>query len=134
MSDNDAISDVVPGRWTVHPSPITHHSSLFQTLRWRMLRNSLPQLAVHSRVRLVTILLASLLIAGTVFIGSLEGFQLLRIQKIPFSGQIVGTLFDFLFLALAMLLIFSGGLILYGSLFTAAETSFLLATPVRTDR
>jgi ABC-2 type transport system permease protein len=108
-------------------------SALFHRLRWRMLRNTLRLLAGHSRVRIVTILVASLLIAGTVFAGSFEGFQLLHVQKIPFSGRIVGALFDFLFLALAVLLIFSGGLILYSSLFSAAETNFLLATPVRAD-
>src|SRR5947199_6722945 len=102
---------------------------LFQWLRGRSVRNAGAQLAGTARVRLVTIILASLLIAGTVFAGSLEGFTLLRHQNIPFSGRIVGTLFDFLFLALAVLLVFSGGLILYGSLFAAAETSFLLSTP-----
>jgi ABC-2 type transport system permease protein len=111
----------------------TQHAALFQRLRWQLIANTLPQMAIHSRVRLVTILLASVLIAGTVFAGTLEGFQLLQLQKIPFSGRIVGALFDFLFLALAVLLVFSGGLILYGSLFTAAETGFLLATPVRAD-
>ena len=47
------------------------------------------------------------------------------------SGGIVGILLDLLFLSLAVLLVFSSGLILYGSLFTAAETAFLLSKPVR---
>src|SRR5206468_11398196 len=63
-----------------------------------------------------------------------EGFWLLQRQNIPFSGRIVGTLFDFLFLALAVLLVFSGGIILYSSLFTSAETAFLLSTPARADQ
>ena len=32
-----------------------------------------------------------------------------------------------------MLLVFSGGLILYASLFTSPETNFLLSTPARAD-
>jgi ABC-2 type transport system permease protein len=88
----------------------------------------------NSRARLVTIILCSLVIAGTVFAGSYEGFGLLHHQHIPFGGRIVGTVFDFLFLSLATLLVFSGGLILYGSLFTSAETAFLLGTPARADR
>jgi ABC-2 type transport system permease protein len=84
-------------------------------------------------MRLGTIVVCCLLIAGTVFAGSYEGFALLRLYRIPFSGRLVGTLFDFLFLALAVLLIFSGGLILYGSLFSAPETTFLLSTPARAD-
>ena len=43
-------------------------------------------------------------------------------------------LFDFLFLALAVLLIFSGGIILYSSLFASPETAFLLGTPARADQ
>ena len=39
-----------------------------------------------------------------------------------------------LFFSLGVLLIFSGGLILHGSLFTAAETAFLLSKPVRADQ
>jgi ABC-2 type transport system permease protein len=118
---------------TQHSTLSTQHS-VFQRLRWRAFRNASALLAVHSRVRLATIVFCCLLIAGTVFAGSFEGFGLMQSYKIPFSGRIVGTLFDFLFLALAALLIFSGGLILYGSLFSAAETTFLLSTPARADQ
>src|SRR5262249_22648080 len=86
------------------------------------------------RVRLVTIVLCSLLIAGTVFAGSLEGLRLLERQNIPFSGRLVGTLFDFLFLALAVLLIFSRRLILYSRLFASPATDFLLSPPARAAR
>ena len=107
---------------------------LFQRLRWRLVRNAARLLFGAARVRVVTIILCSLLVGATVFAGSYEGFQLLQRQRIPFSGQIIGTLFDFLFLALGMLLIFSGGLILYSSLFTSPETAFLLSTPARADQ
>ncbi len=52
----------------------------------------------------------------------------------PLEGGIVGILLDLLFLSLAVLLVFSSGLILYGSLFTSAETAFLLAKPVAADQ
>src|SRR5581483_10391527 len=107
---------------------------LFQWLRWRVACNAGTLLLGNSRVRLVTIVLCSLLVAGTVFAGSYEGFGLLQGRNIPFSGRIVGTLFDFLFLSLAVLLVFSGGIILFSSLFTSAETAFLLSTPARADQ
>src|SRR5262245_32318994 len=107
---------------------------LFQWLRWRIARNAGALLLGNSRVRLVTIIVCSLLVGGVVFAGSLEVFLFLKRTEIPFSGRIVGTLFDFLFLALGMLLIFSGGLILYSSLFTSPETAFLLSTPARADQ
>ena len=107
---------------------------VFQSLRLAVVRNAARLLVGQSRLRLATILLASFLIAGTVFAGSFEGFLLLKRQNIPFSGRIVGMLFDFLFLALSVLLVFSGGIILYSSLFTSPETAFLLATPAKADQ
>jgi ABC-2 type transport system permease protein len=75
-----------------------------------------------------------LLVAGTVFAGAYEGFEFLQRQHLSSGGRLIGILFDFLFLSLAVLLIFSGGIILYSSLFTAPETAFLLSTPARADQ
>jgi ABC-2 type transport system permease protein len=108
--------------------------SVFFRLRMKTARNAGAMLLGHSRARLITVIVCSALIAGTVFAGSFEGFEFLNEKQIPYSGRIVGILFDFLFLALAMLLVFSGGLILYGSLFTAPETAFLLSTPAPADQ
>src|SRR5438876_5233904 len=107
---------------------------LFQRLRWTVARNAGSLVVGNSRARLIMIVVSSLIVAGTVFAAGLEGFLFLRHTEIPFSGRIVGTLFDFLFLALGMLLIFSGGILLYSSLFTSAETAFLLSTPARADQ
>ena len=63
---------------------------------------------------------------------SCSALSLVRVQrtrpvnKIPFKGLIVGGLFDLLFFTLGAMLIFSTGIILYASLFTAPETRFLL--------
>ena len=110
------------------------HPWLFHRLRWQSIRNAGAALAGPTRIRIVSIGLCSLLVAGTVFAGAFEGFAFLKRQQILPSGQLIGILFDFLFLSLAVLLVFSGGIILYSSLFTAPETEFLLGTPVRADR
>jgi ABC-2 type transport system permease protein len=107
---------------------------LFQRLRWVLLRNSTATVMHGSPVRLITILVCSMLVWLGVFLGSAWGFHSLRAQHIPFAGGIVGTLFDLLFLALAVMLIFSTAIILYSSLFSATETAFLLTTPARADR
>lgn len=107
---------------------------IFQQLRWRLFRNSLRTLLEGSPVRLVTIIACSLLIWAGVFIASAWGFHDLQAQHIPFAGGIIGTLFDLLFLALAVMLIFSTAIILYSSLFSAAETTFLLTTPAAADQ
>ena len=108
---------------------------LLQRLRWRLLRNSWEVLTSQSSMRPLTILLCSVVVWVFVFSISLGGFRFLRFDmRLPLSGGLVEILLDLLFLALAALLVFSSGLILYGSLFTAAETDFLLSKPVRSDQ
>jgi ABC-2 type transport system permease protein len=75
----------------------------------------------------------SLGIWGFVFVVSLIGFWVLQ-TRIPLTGDIVGTLFDILFLSLGVMLTFSSGIILYSSLFTTPEAAFLLGTPARADQ
>jgi ABC-2 type transport system permease protein len=107
---------------------------LFQWLRWRLFRNSLRTLFHGSPVRLITIVCCSLVVWGGIYAASLWGFRSLQIHEIPFAGGIIGMLFDMLFLALSVMLIFSSGIILYSSLFSAAETGFLLSTPAPADQ
>lgn len=107
---------------------------LFQRLRYWRLRNAVRVLVAQSSPRIFLILLFSLLIALGVFGASYEGFRYMSVRQLPMLGGLVGMLFDLLFLALAAMLIFSTGIILYSSLFSAAETTFLLASPARADQ
>src|SRR5947209_9605183 len=86
---------------------------LFQWLRLRLLRNSFRVVVQQSFVRLLTILLCSALIWGALFTLSYLGFHELKTRwRLPLDGQIVGVLFDVMFLMLTGLLLFSTGLIL----------------------
>ena len=114
--------------------PPVNQPLLFQTLRWRILRNTLASAFRGSLLRIVIIVFCSILIWGGIFAVSAEGFYFLSLKKIPLAGGIVGTLFDVLFVALAVLLIFSSGIILYSSLFSSAESAFLLTTPAAADQ
>jgi ABC-2 type transport system permease protein len=109
---------------------------LFQRLRWTLFRNTYRHLFGNSLVRPVTILLCSIVVWAFVFAFSYLGFRFVSRppMNLPADGQIVGLLLALLFFALGVLLIFSGGLILYASLFTAAETGFLLSKPVTADQ
>src|SRR5258708_6420651 len=107
---------------------------VLQHLRWRQLRNTLGGLMKGSSLRVFTIFLVSLLVWGFVFGVSLEGLQFLRQRGLPLGGAIVGTLFDLLFLTLTAGLIASTGIILYSSLFSSDETTFLLSTPAPADQ
>ena len=106
---------------------------LFRRLRYRLLRNSAHVLFQQSALRVFTILAISVLVSGFVFGLSLEGFHFVRQFGLPASGSVVGTIFDFLFLTLSVMLLFSTALILYSSLFASAEAQFLLRTPALAD-
>ena len=108
---------------------------LLQWLRWRLWRNGLATLWRRSpgRIAVMLLLLRAHLRRRASPSASL-GFGWLRHENIPFAGSIIGTLFDLLFLSLAVMLIFSTGIILYSSLFASAETAFLLTTPAAVDQ
>jgi ABC-2 type transport system permease protein len=109
---------------------------LFGRLRRRLLHNTVRVLTEQSSLRVISIVLTSLLIWLFVFGVSWSGFRFLTShgQRVPAFGQIIGVLFDFLFMSLAVMLVFSTGLILYSSLFNSAEAAFLLSTPARADQ
>ncbi len=121
-------------RHPVTPSP--NQMRLFGRLRWRVLRNTLRVLREQSSLRLVSIAVTSVTIWALVFGVSWAGFHYIAQppQRVPAFGSIVGVLFDVMFAALGVMLILSTGLILYSSLFNAAETAFLLSTPARADQ
>jgi ABC-2 type transport system permease protein len=116
------------------PQPVPQFR-LFLRLRWRLLYNSARGLIQRSALRVISILLTSLVIWVFVFLVSYEGFSWIRTrQYVPAFGNIIGVLFDFLFVALGVMLVFSTALILYSSLFKTDEARFLLCTPARADQ
>ncbi len=106
---------------------------LFQRLRWRLVRNATRQLFGQT-MRPLTILWACVIVWAFVFAISYAGFRVMQQNRLPVSGGIVHLLFAVLFLTLGGMLVFSTGLILYGSLFASAETGYLLSKPVRADQ
>jgi ABC-2 type transport system permease protein len=112
-----------------------HEAALLQWLRWRQLRNTLRLNLRQGPLRLLTILFCCLLIWGTIFALAYLGFYELRDKwHLHLDGQLIVVLFSLTFVALAMLLVFSTGIILYSSLFTARESTFLLTTPLAADQ
>src|SRR5262245_42852084 len=116
------------------PAPVSR-ARLFAGLRRRLLRNELRTLLDQSPVRVVSLVLTSLVIWAFVFLLGFAGFRYIaREQKVPAFGAIIAVLLDYQFAALGVMLVFSTALILYSSLFTSAESAFLLATPARADQ
>ena len=110
----------------------TSFAILFQQLRWRTLCNSLRVLREQALLRSITILLCSLLVWGFIFGLSYHGYYELRYRFAIPLDRLMPDL-DVLFLSLSALLIFSSGIILYSSLFAAAEANYLLSLPVPAD-
>ena len=107
----------------------------FQKLRWRTASNGLRLLRERSLVRIITIFFCSLLVWVSLFAISYFSFHEMRVQwKLPLNHMLLEFLLDTLFLSLMLLLIFSTGIIVYSSLFSSPEASFLLSTPLPADQ
>jgi ABC-2 type transport system permease protein len=120
--------------FSITAAPPVHEGRLFRRLRWRLFRNATRQMLGQTTVRPVTIVVAGVVVWVFVFAISLGGFEFLKQYRLPVSGGIVGMLFALMFLTLGAMLVFSTGLILYGSLFASAESGYLLSKPVRADQ
>jgi ABC-2 type transport system permease protein len=107
---------------------------LFLTLRLRVARNQLRSLMGGSLIQPVAILACSISIWAFVFFISFEGFSFMKQHDLALTDRFVGLVLDLLFFSLGVFLVFSTGLILYGSLFTSAETAFLLSKPAAADQ
>jgi ABC-2 type transport system permease protein len=134
MNDSSPLALAPLARGERAGEPPLRAGRVFQRLRTRLLHNGLAVALRQSSVRLVTILFCSLLVWGGVYAASAWGFHLFQAERLPLFGGIVGLLFDLLFLSLTVLLVFSSGIILYGSLFSSAEATFLLQTPAPADQ
>jgi ABC-2 type transport system permease protein len=114
--------------------PVADQSRLFRRLRYTLFRNSLQVALRTGRLRLLSLIATSILVAFFTFAVSLYLFNQLAVNNIPFKGAIVEALFDLLFFTLGTMLLFSTGIILYASLFTSPEARYLLTTPARSDQ
>jgi ABC-2 type transport system permease protein len=115
------------------PLPVADQPRVFRRLRLALARNGLRVALETGRVRFLSMIATSLVVSGFTFGASWYMFHLLATNSIPFKGAIVSGLFDLLFFTLGAMLVFSTGIILYASLFTAPEARFLLSTPARAD-
>lgn len=114
---------------------MTAPALLFQSLRWRLMRNGFSLLVAHSWWRVLTIVYVCAIIWGVLFSLSWYGFHELKTRwDIKIQQMLIETVFDLFFFTLMILLTISTSIILYSSLFAGTESQFLLATPVPDDQ
>ncbi len=113
-------------------------AQLFVRMRLTEVRAHLRQLMDTARLRTLLVITLSALFWVGLFVLFYYGFQFLEscIAKPgdPIHARTVEFIFHLFFASLNVMLIFSSGIILYGGLFSSAETRFLLTTPAREER
>lgn len=115
---------------------LADEARLFWLLRRKILKNLFRLALENSRLRLsLVVLLAALLWLG-LFMLFADGFKFLRvtIHDPIIHAETVQAVYGVFFTALTVMLVFSTGVILYGSLYRSAEANFLLTLPARSER
>lgn len=110
--------------------------ALFRWLGQRLFINGFKVMAQRQRLRLGLIIGLGIIIWGGLLYLFMEGFHFLR--GFDFSGNVslgvTELIFGLFFASVTGLTLFSTGLMIYGNLFSSAETTFLMALPARADQ
>lgn len=123
---------------TAFPQPLSAEAEarLFWRLRRQTLINALRQTFRESRLRVFLVLLLSGIFWGGLFGLFIEAFKFMA-MSLPNAAtrdEAVRAMFGVFFASLTVMLAFSSGIILYGSLYRSREVQFLMTTPVRSER
>ncbi len=102
-------------------------------LRWRRFRNTLGGMVADSRLRAAMITFCSAVFWTGLFLLFLGSFHFIA-GYIDLANTLVEYLFSMFFLSLLAMLLFSNGIIVHAALFRSPESTYLLTTPVSTDR
>jgi ABC-2 type transport system permease protein len=123
-------TDGYPG--TVQPE----QRVLFRRLGGQLAFNAMKVMIEKQRLRFFLIIVLGIVIWGGLLYLFIEGFEFLR--GFDFSGNVsmgvTELIFGLFFVSVTGLTLFSTGLMIYGNLFSSAETAFLLASPARADQ
>ncbi len=110
-------------------------SRAFHRLRWRSFRAGVAQGMATSRLRYALVASLTVLLWYGLFYLVEQGFLFMK-STLPMGTHnlLVPGIFNFFFLGLFVMLIFSSSVILYGSLFRGGEVAYLLTMPIEEER
>ncbi len=116
--------------------PAPREARAFWRMRYRLVTTIADQTFSQARFRLTLIVILSLMLWLGLFALFAEGFALMNtgIRDQSIYDETVRAVFGTFFATLMVMLVFSAGIILYGSLFRSREIAFLLTLPARVER
>ncbi|MGI9457041.1 MAG: putative ABC transporter permease subunit, partial [Aeoliella sp.] len=127
------------------PASVARHAvsedreaQIFWRLRYRMARTHLGQIFSSARLRTSLVVALSLFFWIGLFILFFQAFNFVKTHVggagAAYHAQTFKLVFHLFFASLNVMLVFSSGIILYGTLFRSPETRLLMAMPVRDER
>jgi ABC-2 type transport system permease protein len=111
-------------------------SAAFWRLRRRLMANLAREALSTARLRTAFVILLTTVFWIALYVLFVEGFRFLDLS-IPHAqtrAQVASKIFELFFFSILVMLLFSTGILLYGSLYRAREARFLLTTPARDAR
>ncbi|MFM8708145.1 MAG: putative ABC transporter permease subunit, partial [Planctomycetia bacterium] len=98
-------------------------------LRGRIAWHVFTSMLTGARLRLALLSLLSVVFWGVLYAIFVEGFSFLE----ELHAEVISLLFNAFFSSLMIMLVFSTGILLYGSMYCSQEARLLLTMPVRAE-
>ncbi|MFM1997872.1 MAG: hypothetical protein RLZZ111_2259 [Planctomycetota bacterium] len=102
---------------------------VFARLRSRLAWQTLRSMLTGARLRLALVCLLSAVFWGSLYGLFFEGFSFLD----SIHAEVISLLFNAFFSTLMVMLVFSTGILLYGSMYCSAEARLLMTLPIRSE-
>ena len=109
--------------------PLEAEARLFWWLRATIAWETLRSMLLGARLRLTLVALLSLVFWGSLYGLFVEGFTFLD----SIHAEVISLLFNAFFSSLMIMLVFSTGILLYGSMYCSREARLLLTLPARPE-
>ena len=109
--------------------PIEREMRLFSRLRATIAWETIRSMIAGARLRLALVTLLSLVFWAALYFLFLEGFSFLD----SIHAEVISLLFNAFFSSLMIMLTFSTGILLYGSMYCSPEIRLLLTLPTRAE-
>ena len=111
------------------PISAEEESRCFSRLRGLLAWHTVGAMVTAARLRLILVTLLTMVFWGSLYGLFREGFSFLQ----TIHAEVISLLFNAFFSSLMVMLVFSAGILLYGSMYCSRETRLLLTLPIRPE-